>query len=312
MSKHTQKVAATKPIAGFKITLEDVQNSASSFAETISTNGNEVVGGYSVNINPNIANLTFGFTDINNRTIPFVFPGAVDTFIKGVNNAGEVIGTYTLVQGAPFQTGFVYQDGIFTTLQFDPIAINNKGVIVGQGTLGSGSFVLNDGISTPFMHGTDQTVVSDINDSGNIVGYYIDHATFAEHGFIYKNGTFATVNVPGAANTSISAINNNGDVVGSFSDTNNMNQGFLDHAGKFNTQIGISHPEDVNNSDVIAGGNFNGVGYDARVWANGKTFDLSPIGSVSAEAKSVADNNTVVGYFGDPAVTHGFVATPFT
>src|SRR5215813_3434013 len=46
--------------------------------------------------------------------------------------------------------------------------------------------------------GAHGTVVTGINDFGEIIGYYID-ASFNTHGFILNNGVFTTIDDPNAA-----------------------------------------------------------------------------------------------------------------
>lgn len=61
-----------------------------------------------------------------------------------------------------------------------------------------------------------------INDLGQIVGYYEDedHNT---NGFLYSDGTYTTINVPGASSTIPTAINDLSSIVGYY----DGNEGFL-------------------------------------------------------------------------------------
>lgn len=53
-----------------------------------------------------------------------------------------------------------------------------------------------------------------MNDAGVIVGFYLD-ASSAEHGFIYRNGEWATLNLPNATtSTELYGISNSGAIVG--------------------------------------------------------------------------------------------------
>jgi hypothetical protein len=72
-----------------------------------------------------------------------------------------------------------------------------------------------------------------INDAGEIVGYYCA-ASFADCqdagpylGFLYKNGTFTTISVPGVPGTYLYGINNKGEISGEYEDTNGYWHSFL-------------------------------------------------------------------------------------
>ena len=56
-----------------------------------------------------------------------------------------------------------------------------------------------------------------INASGQIVGSYYD-AAYIHHGFLYDQGGYTTLDVPGSTWTQAHAINDSGQIVGSYSD----------------------------------------------------------------------------------------------
>jgi probable HAF family extracellular repeat protein len=59
-----------------------------------------------------------------------------------------------------------------------------------------------------------ETVCMDINDGGNVVGYYIEDGVY--HGFLLKNGTFTTLTFPAAVSTLAYGINDFDQIVGSY------------------------------------------------------------------------------------------------
>jgi probable HAF family extracellular repeat protein len=85
--------------------------------------------------------------DPNAQSNPFSFQNGTNA--NGINNSGEIVGFYSDANGNSH--GFVYQNGVFTTVD-DPLAANG----------------------TEFFG---------VNDSGQIVGFYLD-ANFAEHAFL--------------------------------------------------------------------------------------------------------------------------------
>src|SRR4051794_22931394 len=74
-----------------------------------------------------------------------------------------------------------------------------------------------------------ETQVNGLNDSGQIVGSFLDNV-HPYQGFVYDRGTFTVINVPEAFSTHINAINNSGQMVGWFGPPG---QGFLYSSGVF-------------------------------------------------------------------------------
>jgi probable HAF family extracellular repeat protein len=74
-----------------------------------------------------------GFIVDHGKLKEIAYPGAANTYVYGINNAGAVVGYST----GTITSGFVYQNGVFTLLnvpgsgQTVPTAINNLGQVVG-------------------------------------------------------------------------------------------------------------------------------------------------------------------------------------
>lgn len=166
---------------------------------------------------------------------PIVFinhPEAVATQARGINNAGQIAGSF-LDSSGRFH-GFLLDrvGGTFTTISVAGAAntfvfgINNNGQMVGTfGDSLSGStrgFLLN-GIGSsaiPFdVPGAFSTQAFGINDHGQIVGGFATADGDRVSGFLLDGigGSFTTFDIPGAVNfTSATAINNAGQIVGAF------------------------------------------------------------------------------------------------
>jgi uncharacterized membrane protein len=144
------------------------------------------------------------------------FPGAARTEPLGINSAGIIAGNYL---GSDDRShGFLYDHGVFSSITtplttgFVVDGINDTGQILGhQGILNP------DGTFTP-LHppGAETASKFGFNNAGLVVGSYSDSTGMA-HGFLYNDGVFTTVDVPGSAfpygTFSIPAINNVNDVV---------------------------------------------------------------------------------------------------
>ena len=106
--------------------------------------------------------------------------------------------------------------------------------------------------------GADATVASGINNSGAIVGEFLD-SSGAFHGFMAdKEGKFVkAIDFPGAAQTEPLGINEKGDIVGAYINDDGVLHGFLLSDGSFSTidfpaAVG-TFPGDINDQGVIAG-----------------------------------------------------------
>lgn len=71
----------------------------------------------------------------------------------------------------------------------------------------------------------------DINDGAQVVGADPN----SSGGFLYLNGVFTPINVPGSTGTVPTGINNAGQIVGSYWDVQGKMHGFLDTDGVFTT-----------------------------------------------------------------------------
>jgi uncharacterized membrane protein len=163
--------------------------------------------------------LTFKFTKAS-------VPGATMTEPGGINNAGVSVGLY--VDSAGIQHGYILNGKKLTTLD-DPSAktgttagsnLNPDGAIsvvgsyVSSTTGNSVGFRYKGGKYTdiPGPSGAVATFGSAINDTGAIVGYYVDSAGVF-HGFLLKGKKYTTLDVPGATATFATGINKSGKIV---------------------------------------------------------------------------------------------------
>src|SRR5215471_3664116 len=111
----------------------------------------------------------------------YIFTTLEGLLASGINDAGQVVGSYDFPQG-----GFLYSGGNYTP------------------------------IKVPTSSALSNTIVSGINNAGQIVGYYND--ADGVHGFLRSStGGYASFDVPGFAGTTYAYGNNNaGDIVGNY------------------------------------------------------------------------------------------------
>ena len=109
------------------------------------------------------------------------YPSAstIGTYAADINNSGTVVGEYYDGTGVH---GFILDSGVWTTFNYPSgsgwtagVGISDNGAVVGySGNLDGGTgFVLSDGVFIPLNHpGAPNTITMDINNSGEVVGYY--------------------------------------------------------------------------------------------------------------------------------------------
>jgi probable HAF family extracellular repeat protein len=164
------------------------------FGAAINASG-QIVGYYTFPNSDNAGFLDSGgiFTTIAD---PQGYAGGIGTRCGGINNTGEIVGSYVDASGNfNLRHGFLYVGGTFTNFD-DPLGA--------QGTSATG-----------------------ITDAGQIVGTYVD-AGGVDHGFLYDGSTFTTLDDPlGTKGTIINGVNNVGQVVGEYFDSSGNEHGFV-------------------------------------------------------------------------------------
>ena len=146
------------------------------------------------------------------------------TFVRGINNLGQIVGYYSksglhgfLRNGDGAFSLFDAPGGFGTTLA---LGINNLGQIVGEYTNANGIYgFIRDGSGT-FTGFVPRGDISAINDRGQIAGSFENGVQ--THGYVgNSDGTSTSIDVPGTNDTPgvygatvVSGLNNAGQVVG--------------------------------------------------------------------------------------------------
>jgi len=149
------------------------------------TTGNALINdqGQIIVSNFNCCNQPDFIYDVHTASVtPISFPGATSTSLIAINNNGQVLGVAS--GGSPGVVYFIYDTGAFTPLALPagctPDGINDSGAIVGN-CLKDGlfqGFLYRSGVLTYIVYNgnsnLNNTFISDINDSGEIVGAFND------------------------------------------------------------------------------------------------------------------------------------------
>jgi hypothetical protein len=209
-------------------------------------------------------------------------PTATYTEAFAINDSEEVVGTFgTAFQG---QNGFQEQNGVFTT----------------------DNCVLTNG-----------TLMSDVNNKGEIVGSYAGNDNGNIEGFIWDgNGQCQTIADPnGPAATDVWGVNDNGVLVGFYTDSTTGNfQGFEWVNGTF-TNIACpswtnARAYGINDAGVIVGDNAGAPTgpFSGFALASGKCIPVNYPKAVSTSAKGINKSDVISGWYTDTSgMTHGFV-----
>lgn len=175
----------------------------------------------------------FGFTYSAGVVTPFHISGAQSTQIRGMNDAGDMVGEY---DDDSAEHGFVDIAGLITSIDYPGAIntsftdINNLGQAVGiylDSDYYPHGFTWSDGVFTPLDYpGSLGTELRGINDAGKIVGDTFDATT--SHGFVYQNN-FSLLDIAGAKFTIPNHIDNKNNITGFYVDALNEYHGFKAH-----------------------------------------------------------------------------------
>ncbi len=171
-----------------------------------------------------------GFVDTNGVTSFLNAPGATNTVVAGLNNAGEIVGSFI---SAGVQHGFTDVNGTFTTI--DPAGsvsttltgVNATGELVGTYTDGTNTYGftdLNGTLQQVAAPGSTFTVLTSVNNAGTAAGY----ATIGgqNQAIVDDGGVITVVPVPGSVNAQVDAINTAGTILGTYADANGLEHVF--------------------------------------------------------------------------------------
>lgn len=226
-----------------------------------------------------------GAPDYHERAAEFFLNGAPQALVSAdsagaaVNNAGEFIGT-TFSAGSSCFGSLVTFDGhggstVLNANSARGTAVNANGTVLFD-TFTTGAGGPCSGQVTPSLYpgnapvplpgnssGGDNTVdANDINDLGDVVGYYRD-GNFNQGGFFYHNGSSTELLPANGVYVNPWGINNLEWIVGGFSTQSTVNHAFIWSAGKFtdlNTVLPpgcgdwvLQEARDINDKGTIVG-----------------------------------------------------------
>ena len=178
--------------------------------------------------------------------------GTLPTSLRGVSPGGDIVGDYfappgssaecTLAGSPPCIKGFLLHRGVFSTVLFPghsgsiPQRITPNGNIYGcyhdvdlMGSMFGFTRTANGftSIDVPASMHTGATP-----DGSMVVGLYTDMA-MATHGYVLRNGTLQSFDVPSSTFTQAWDINPGANIVGDFKDSAGVFHGFLQTGDRY-------------------------------------------------------------------------------
>jgi uncharacterized membrane protein len=251
----------------------------------------------------------------NATTIPATPEGQAGTTTTGINDRREILGAYEDTDRVIRH--FVRDPkGRFTEIDDPPggsdsdeyVDINNRGEIVGfyndaEGATTTGFLRSKRGRFTSIdVPGSQVTGPLKVNDRRQVVGIYLDadgkpnpDGTMPPgvlHGFLWDDGDFQTIDVPGAVATLPTGINNRGQMVGSYIDAEGAYHGFLRNrrgavtdireAPGADPRMGGTQPVAINDRGQIVG-----LAYDARGGSRGFQLERGVLTMIDATRDAV-------------------------
>ena len=259
--------------------------------------------------------------------IAFDPPGSTFTVPSAITSKGLIIGSYIDTSGMTH--GFLRRPGgsfimieVPDSTSTTPTSITPGGVITGwySDTIGNphGFIRALDGSITSFDAPPDAYILGSIyifggpppsiNPTGAIAGTYVAPG-FVEHGFLRTpDGSFTTIDYPGAFFTEALAINPGGVIAGDFCNKVTCFQGYVRSPdGTFtviDSKAGI--PTAINPAGAITGFVLTGSGGYLRT-PDGSFTVFNPPGSIYTSPFAINSVGTITGYYCDAMGCHGFV-----
>jgi uncharacterized membrane protein len=211
------------------------------------------------------------------------YPSGFGTRLKGINDNGQMIGSYVDQYGN--EHALLVQNGKFIPLAPNTILgteysigykSNDRGDVVGFvcDDIACHGFLLSKGVLTTFDYpGASDTYAASINEFGTIVGYwdlYDAQGNFLyEQGFTYKKGNFTELTYPGSGDTSPVGNNDFNVVVGGWDTVpNTTSPGFVEWMGQFISfqagfpDVAVTQADGINDLGLIVGQEYTSYEYD--------------------------------------------------
>lgn len=250
----------------------------------------------------------------------FDYPGATYTFASGINDNGDVAGTYTAASGAV--RGYVrFSNGRLSRPIIDPNEQNHYTLIDGINNLKTlcgyylsmglnHSFLLSGSTFTEITTDALETLVNGVNDAGNICGI----TTHPDAAFVTIGGTSTLFQVPGSSYNLASGINNLDQCVGFYVVGTTTEAGFRrDADGTLTYPISVPGSTNTSLSGINDTGSMVGAmvdttgGHAVFFQPSGMSTVYDYPGATGTSFSGINNKGLICGSYGDATGSHSFI-----
>jgi hypothetical protein len=223
-----------------------------------------------------------------NHFVTADFPGAVQTQVIGINNAGDLCGSY--MDQAGVTHGFVRIDGSYSTVDFPGstfnqlLGLNDDGEAAGYYQDSAGTqypYTVQNGMFTTLdsiLPANTSAQATGVNNAGEASGFLVVNE--APQGFLLNGSSLTTLTYPYSRSTQALGLNNIGQVVGTFVDTSGIGTHGFVYDSATQTYQSYDNPVVPTHPTIIKGINDSGqiVGVYIDGFGNTDGFLASPVG----------------------------------
>jgi probable HAF family extracellular repeat protein len=202
-------------------------------------------------------------------------PGGTRSQALDINNTGEIVGWSATFTGDP--EAFLYSNGQMQDLGTlgDAVGINDTGQVAGHANTTTGerhaflyTKITGEMQDLGTLTGFPGIRATDINDSGEVVGYGLyrpaDEEDYQDHAFLYEEGQMRDLGTLGGTNSWAWGVNDTGQVVGDAETSTGESHAFLYSGGQMqdlNDLIPAESGWELHNARAInARGQIVGIG----------------------------------------------------
>jgi uncharacterized membrane protein len=191
---------------------------------------------------------THGFLRRGGQFVAIDVPGAIRTVAQAINARGDIAGAYVTPDGNTH--AFTLRHGVFRTVDFPgadvtlAYGIDNDGNIAGMymlpdDTIHYGFVAFASGGFITLDYPAPYAMACALGMNNHVVTGHILEPGGAYRGYVWADGSFTMVDVPGATSgqlyDGVAGMSLSGDIAGNYTDSTSKQKGYFLREGRFRT-----------------------------------------------------------------------------